>query len=98
MPTDGTRHCDIVLSVLSRTLFRMAKKQSRRTVSLNRNVFEASKQEAVRRGVPLAVFVEKALAAYGVRVTSSEQRHATRSPSRERQLLGDEVADACGFQ
>jgi hypothetical protein len=28
---------------------------------------------------------------------ASERAAATRNPSRERQLLGDEVADVCGF-
>ena len=99
----------------------MARKQTRRTVSINRLDYEAAKQEAARRGVSMAALVEAGLAAIGVAVTAHTQqtpavvqksasrraksvarRHAAtpapRLPSRERQLLGNEVADACGFQ
>jgi len=44
----------------------MAKKQTRRSVSLNRNDYEAAKQEAERRGVTLVGLVESGLAAIGV--------------------------------
>lgn len=105
----------------------MAKKQTRRSVSLNRNDYEAAKLEAVRRGVTLTALVESGLAALGVPVVAHPQqtpelaranavRRAesvaarrdgkiktrrpsldTRRPSRERQLLGDQAADAFGF-
>jgi hypothetical protein len=44
----------------------MAKKQTRRCVSLNRNAFDAAKQEAANRGMTLAALVEEGLAAIGV--------------------------------
>lgn len=111
----------------------MAKKQSRRTVSLNRSIFEAAKQEAARRNQTLARFVEAALVASGVpfvehpqqtpaqaaacqaqrrqhvQAVAKQSRHrkqtparvvakqSQRRPSRERQLLGDGVANAMGF-
>jgi hypothetical protein len=89
----------------------MAKKQSRRTVSMNRNVYEAAKQEAASRGMTLAGLVEAALATYGVPVEQHEQQtpdlvrqsmvrraeSMARRPSRERQVLGDQIADAYGF-
>ena len=46
----------------------MAKKQSRRSVSLNRRDYEAVKQEASRRGTTIAGLVEAGLAAIGVPV------------------------------
>lgn len=99
----------------------MAKKQSRRSVSLNRSLYEAAKQEAARREMTLAALVESALAAIGVPVVTHPQQTVAlvqtsavrraksvvarrfdelsrRRPSRERQLLGDRVADAYGFQ
>lgn len=91
----------------------MAKKQSRRSVSLNRSTYEAAKREAARRTMTLAALVEYALAAIGVPVAEHPQQPvalvrasaarrtksmAARRPSRERQLLGDRVADAYGFQ
>jgi hypothetical protein len=108
----------------------MAKKQTRRSVSINRANYEAAKQEAARRGLPLAGLVESALAAFGVacvehvqqpvatvqasierRTESMAARSArqsspgqptmhqpVRGPSRERQMLGDQAADAYGFQ
>jgi hypothetical protein len=96
----------------------MARKQTRRTVSLNRSDYEAAKEEAARRGMSIAGLVETGLAAIGVpmvahtqqtpamvqksvtrRAEGAERRQAAkRFPSRERQLLGDQVADACGFQ
>jgi hypothetical protein len=88
----------------------MAKKQSRRTVSLNRSVYEASKQTAAERGMTLAGLVEAALAAYGVPVeqhvqqspdlvqrSMSRRAESVLRPSRERQVLGDQIADAYGF-
>jgi hypothetical protein len=94
----------------------MAKKQSRRTVSMNRNFFEAVKKEAARRGLTLAGFVESALVAAGVPAVDhqrqtpaqvaahparkaervAERRHGSH-PSRERQLLGDGMANTLGF-
>lgn len=44
----------------------MAKKQTRRSVSLNRSVYEAAAQEAERRGMTLAGLVEYALGSVGV--------------------------------
>jgi hypothetical protein len=99
----------------------MAKKQTRRSVSLNRSDYEAAKLEAARRGMTLSGLVETGLAALGVPVVAHPQqtpalvqasaarraastasrrvpRVPPRRPSRERQLLGDQVADACGFQ
>lgn len=95
----------------------MAKKQSRRSVSINRSAYEAAKEEAARRGVTLSALVEQGFAAIGVRVVKHPQQTpdlvranaarraksmaaraaSTRLPSRERQVLGDLVADACGF-
>jgi len=91
----------------------MARKQSRRTISLNRSAYEAAKIEAAQRGVTLAALVEAGLAAIGVSVIGHPQQsvelvqmsaarraasaQAKLLPSRERQLLGDRVADACGF-
>ena len=98
----------------------MAKRQSRRSVSMNRHVYEAAKKVAEERGLTLAGLVEAALAAAGVPVTSHAQqtpmqvrarpaRKAERvaarrndtkpaSPSIERQMLGDGVANALGFK
>jgi len=53
-------------SVFWRSLSGMARKQSRRSVSLNRNVYEAAKEEAGRRGVALSGLVELALEVIGV--------------------------------
>jgi hypothetical protein len=90
----------------------MAKKQTRRSVSMNRIVYEAAAREAERRGQTLAGLVERALAAVGVPIAEhprqtreqtlahpSQRRRdtASRRPSRERQVLGDRVADAHGF-
>jgi len=87
----------------------MAKKQTRRSVSLNRSAYEAAKLEAARRGVTLSVLVESALASIGVPVVVHPQQTPAqvkaarrdvaleRRPSRERQVLGDQIADACGF-
>ena len=98
----------------------MAKKQTRRCVSLNRNDYEAAKLEAARRGVTLTALVESGLAAIGIPVVAHPQQTpelaaasaarraesvaARRAgaggahlPSRERQVLGDQAADAFGF-
>ena len=97
----------------------MAKKQTRRAVSMNRKIYEAAKKEAARRGLTLAAFVESALTAAGVPLVEhlqqtveqvQKQRHSARKneriaasvtkplASRERQLLGDGVANALGFR
>lgn len=52
----------------------MAKKQSRRSVSINRINYEAAKQEAARRGVSLAALVESGLAAIDVPVVVHPQQ------------------------
>ena len=52
----------------------MAKKQTRRCVSLNRNAYEAAKLEAARRGVTLTALVESGLAAIGVPVVAHPQQ------------------------
>lgn len=75
----------------------MAKKQTRRTVSINRAVFEAAKQEAAHRGVALSALVESALAAFGIS-TAAPSQFTDRRPSRERQVLGDLAAEAYGFR
>lgn len=103
----------------------MAKRQSRRCISLNRIDYEAAKQEAARRGVSLSGLVEAGLVALGVPLVAhprqspelvrvaierrAESMAARRGdqiegqiaspprPSRERQMLGDAIADACGF-
>ena len=96
----------------------MAKKQTRRCISLNRGAFDAAKQEAANRGVTLAALVEEGLAAIGVSFAAHPQQTpelvqksaarraesqasptpaAVRRPSREREVLGDSVADAYGF-
>jgi hypothetical protein len=93
----------------------MAKVQTRKSVSLNRSVYEAAMREAERRGTTFAGLVELALGSVGVPIADhprqtraqalkhpsrvAERRHDTkpRRPSRERQVLGDEVADAHGF-
>ena len=101
----------------------MAKKQTRRAVSLNRKIYEAAKKEAARRGLTLAAFVEGALTAAGVPMMEHRQQtvehvqkqmHSVRKneriaarrngnttkplASRERQMLGDGVANALGFR
>jgi hypothetical protein len=52
----------------------MAKKQTRRSVSLNRNDYEAAKLEAARRGMTLSGLVESGLAAIGVAVVAHTQQ------------------------
>ena len=101
----------------------MAKKQTRRTVSMTRAIYDNAKEEATRRGMTLAALVEAGLAALGVPIAAHPQqtlelaqanaarraeraagrrdgkraKRAPRRPSRERQLLGDQAADAYGF-
>ena len=90
----------------------MAKKQTRGSVSLNKAAFDAAKIEAERRKMTLAGLIEFALGEIGVEIgehpqqtpalvrESRERRTksmAARLPSRERQLLGDGVANAAGF-
>lgn len=90
----------------------MARKQTRRTVSLNRSTFEAAKREAASRNITLSALVEEGLAAVGVAVAQHPQQPvalaqanaearaksiAKKPKSRERQILGDEVADRLGF-
>ena len=52
----------------------MARKQSRRCVSLNRNAYEAAKLEAARRGMTLTALVEEGLSAIGVSVVAHVQQ------------------------
>lgn len=52
----------------------MAKKQTRRCISLNRSDYEAAKQEAARRGLTLVALVEAGLAAIGVPVVVHAQQ------------------------
>jgi hypothetical protein len=109
----------------------MARKQTRRSVSINRAAYEAAKDVAAQRGMSLSTLVEAGLVALGVPVVAhpqqtpelvqrsvarrAENRAASaaipapeavpvaapvapvRRPSRERQVLGDQVADAYGF-
>ena len=89
----------------------MAKRQTRRCISVNRSAYEAAKLEAARRGMTLAALTEAGFAAIGVTfaahpqqtpelVQVSAERRAqsmAKRPSRERQVLGDEAADALGF-
>ena len=110
----------------------MAKKQTRRAISVNGRAYKAAQKEARRRGVTLAALVELGFAALGIEIephpqqtpklaTANAKRRResmaaqqkpkatkakakrrpesipTKLPSRERQLLGDAVADAHGF-
>ena len=90
----------------------MAKKQTRRCISVNRVAFEAAKLEAERRGTTLAGLVELGFAALGIVIephptqtaalaSANAARRAecaaAKLPSRERQLLGDAFANANGF-
>ena len=52
----------------------MAKKQTRRSVSLNRSNYKAAKLEAARRGMTVAGLVEAGLAAIGVLVVVHPQQ------------------------
>jgi hypothetical protein len=52
----------------------MARKQTRRSVSLNRLNYEAAKQEAASRGMTIAGLVEFALGAIGVPVVAHVQQ------------------------
>jgi plasmid replication initiation protein len=56
----------------------MAKKQTRRCVSLNRADYEAAKQEAARRGLTLVALVEAGLAAIGVPIVVHAQQPVAR--------------------
>ena len=112
----------------------MARKQTRRSVSINRSAYEAAKQVAEQRGMSLSTLVEAGLSALGVPVVahpqqtpelvqrSIERRAENRASaaavaapdavpvpvpvpvaaparrrSREREVLGDQAADAYGF-
>ena len=81
-------------------------------MSLNKAAFEAAKLEAERRKMTLAGLIEFALGEIGVEIGAHPQQTpelvresrerraksmAARLPSRERQLLGDGIANACGF-
>lgn len=52
----------------------MAKKQTRRGVSLNRLNYEATKKEAARRGMTIAGLVEFALGTVGVPIVPHPQQ------------------------
>jgi hypothetical protein len=52
----------------------MAKKQTRRCVSLNRSDYEAAKQEAARRGMTLVALVESGPAAIGIPIVVHAQQ------------------------
>ena len=90
----------------------MAKKQTRRAISVNGRAYKAAKKEADRRGVTLAALAELGFAALGIEIEPHPQQTpklananakrrresvAAKLPSRERQLLGDGFADAHGF-
>jgi hypothetical protein len=90
----------------------MAKKQTRRCISLSRRDYETAKLEAERRGITLSALVETGLAAIGVplvdhpkqtlaiaKVAAARRAESmAKRPSREREVLGDTIADAYGFQ
>lgn len=61
----------------------MARKQTRRSVSINRLNYEAAKQVAADRGMTLAGLVEFALGAIGVPVVA----HLQQSPELARAIL-----------
>ena len=101
----------------------MARKQTRRSVSLNRAVYRVIMQEAARRGSSAAAVIDDALKALGLIIPATTHQTADEikrmrkargyrvvkpprraegaapimRPSLERQLLGDGVADAMGF-
>jgi len=81
----------------------MARKQSRRCVSLNRNDYEAAKLEAARRGMTLTALVEAGLAAIGVSVVAHVQQTpevAARGAARRAESVASrqgKIADSCGF-
>lgn len=56
----------------------MAKKQTRRGVSLNRDNYEAVRQEATRRGMTITALVEYALGAIGVPIVAHPQQSLER--------------------
>lgn len=69
----------------------MALKQSRRTVSLNRQMYDAAKLRAASLGVPLAQMVQDLLAQSGVKpaqVKSIEDVHSWDSEVRRLHNLG----------
>jgi hypothetical protein len=57
----------------------MARRQSRRTVSLNRQIYEALALEATRRGMTPAGLVEFAIASIGVPVVAHSQQSLEQS-------------------
>jgi hypothetical protein len=65
---------DLALSDPPHSLSSMARRQTRRSVSINRYNYEAAKQEAARRGMTLAGLVESALAAIGVPTVAHPQQ------------------------
>ena len=85
----------------------MAKKQTRRGVSLNRNDYEAAKLEATRRGVTLTALVESGLAAIGVPMVAHPQQtpelarsnaaRRAQSVAARRDGASGDAADAFGF-
>lgn len=89
----------------------MAKKQTRRGVSLNRTVYDSAKRIAADRGMTLAGLVELALREQGVDVPEYPQQtpaqvaahpRAVRErvsvcrPGLIRRMLGDGIANAMG--
>lgn len=66
----------------------MAKKQTRRCVSLNRDDYEAAKLEAARRGVTLTALVESGLAAIGVPVVA----HPRQTPELAQAIAASRAA------
>lgn len=83
-------------------LVAMAKKQTRRSVSLNRSVYEAVTREAEQRGMSLAGFVEFALGSVGVPIAdhprqTRDQVLAHPSRAANRTTAEPPVADAYGF-
>jgi len=66
----------------------MAKKRTRRSISVNRAVYATAKRAAERRGTSIAHLVEDALRAAGVDLMTThaqiahEQQHATKKPPR----------------
>lgn len=77
----------------------MAKKQTRRCVSISRINYEAAKQEAARRGMTLTALVESALAAIGVPVVAHPQQSpelARSNAERRAQSVADRRNGAGG--
>jgi hypothetical protein len=73
----------------------MAKKQSRRCVSLNRSAYEAAKLEADRRGMTLAALVESGLTAIGVTVVAHPQQTIEMAQANAAWRAGRRVSDSC---